>query len=95
MTRHLVPLENGGWDADARTELDEVARVVDPDLAVIEEDVDTLGGLVSVLAGHVPQTGTIVEHASGWRLEVTEADSKRVARLRLHPPQRRDDTEED
>jgi magnesium and cobalt transporter len=94
-TANLVPLENGGWDADARTELDEVARVVDPDLAVIEEDVDTLGGLVSVLAGHVPQTGTIVEHASGWRLEVTEADSKRVARLRLHPPQRRVDTEED
>ena len=23
---------------------------------------------------------------SGWRLEVTEGDAKRVTRLRLHPP---------
>ena len=94
-TANLIALDNGGWEADARTELDEVARVVDPQLAIIEEDVDTLGGLVSVLAGHVPQTGAIVEHASGWRLEVIEADSKRIARLRLHPPQRRADSEED
>jgi CBS domain containing-hemolysin-like protein len=94
-TANLIPLEGGAWDADARTELDEVAATVDPRLAEIEEDVDTLGGLVSVLAGHVPQAGVIVEHASGWRLEVTEADSKRIARLRLHPPQPRDGSEED
>ena len=83
----LVALDDGAWEADARTELDEVSTVVDPRLAEIDEDVDTLGGLASVLAGHVPQTGEIVEHASGWRLEVLEADAKRVARLRLHPPQ--------
>jgi magnesium and cobalt transporter len=94
-TANLVALDDGLWDADARTELDEVAQIIDPRLADVEEDVDTLGGLVSVLAGHVPQTGEIVEHGSGWRLEVTEADSKRVARLRLHPPLVRDELEED
>ena len=28
----------------------------------------------------------MLEHPSGWTLEVTEGDSKRVTRLRLHPP---------
>jgi hypothetical protein len=27
-----------------------------------------------------------VVHDSGWTLEVTEADPRRVSRLRLHPP---------
>jgi CBS domain containing-hemolysin-like protein len=91
----LVALEDGIWDADARTELDEVGALIDRRLAEVEEDVDTLGGLASVLAGHVPQAGEIVEHASGWRLEVTEADGKRVTRLRLHPPRLRSDAEEE
>jgi CBS domain containing-hemolysin-like protein len=82
----LVALDHGIWDADARAELEDVAEAIDPRLAEIEEDVDTLGGLASVLAGHVPQTGEIVDHPSGWRLEVTDGDAKRVTRLRLHPP---------
>ncbi len=82
----LTALDDGIWDADARAELDEVAEVVDARLAVVEEDVDTLGGLAFVLAGHVPHVGEVVEHPSGWKLEVTECDPRRVTRLRLHPP---------
>jgi CBS domain containing-hemolysin-like protein len=85
-TALLVPLDDGLWDADARAELEEVAELIDARLAEVEEDVDTLGGLASVLAGHVPQAGEIVQHPSGWRLEITDADPRRVARLRLHPP---------
>jgi len=82
----LVPLEDGIWEADARAELDEVGECVDPRLADVEEDVDTIGGLASVLAGHVPKAGEILTHDSGWRLEVIDADTRRVSRLRLHPP---------
>ncbi|MBU3079145.1 hemolysin family protein [Sphingomonas quercus] len=82
----LVPLGDGLWEADARAELEDVAAEIDPRLAEVEEDVDTLGGLASVLAGHVPQPGEIVEHGSGWRLEVMGGDARRVTRLRLHPP---------
>jgi CBS domain containing-hemolysin-like protein len=83
----LIPLEDGIWDADARAELEEVAATIDARLGIVEEDVDTLGGLATVLAGHVPQPGEIVEHPSGWRLEITESDARRVARLRLHAPE--------
>jgi CBS domain containing-hemolysin-like protein len=82
----LIALEDGLWDADARAELEDVAQAVDPRLAEVEEDVDTLGGLAFVLAGHVPQQGEMLEHPSGWRLEVTGCEARRVTRLRLHPP---------
>jgi len=82
----LIARADGRWDADARAELEDVAEQVDPRLAEVAEDVDTLGGLATVLAGHVPQAGETVQHPSGWRLEVTEADPRRVARLTLHPP---------
>ncbi|MDO9368188.1 MAG: hemolysin family protein [Sphingopyxis sp.] len=82
----FAPGEGGCWDADARAELDDVGEAIDPRLAEIEEDVDTLGGLAAVLAGHVPEVGEILLHPSGWRIEVTEADERRVHRLRLHPP---------
>ncbi|MET3436437.1 hemolysin family protein [Sphingomonas sp. 1185] len=81
----LVPLDGGAWDADARVGLEEVARTVDPALEEAEDDVDTLGGLTAVMAGQVPPVGTCLDHPSGWRIEVTEADERRIHRLRLHP----------
>ncbi|MEQ9661556.1 MAG: hemolysin family protein [Parasphingopyxis sp.] len=85
-TELLTETPDGHWEAEARAELDDVAEIVDERLGEIDEDVDTLGGLAFVLAGHVPEEGEMLEHPSGWTLEVTEGDSKRVTRLRLHPP---------
>ncbi|MBX9881884.1 MAG: hemolysin family protein [Sphingomonas sp.] len=82
----LVPIDDGGWEADARAELEEVAAVVDPRLGVAEEDIDTIGGLAALLAGQVPAAGAVLGHPSGWRIEIVAADGKRVQRLRLHPP---------
>ena len=82
----LVPLDGGAWDADARVELEDVGETVDPRLAEADSDVDTISGLTAVLAGHVPQPGDCIDHPSGWRIEVTDADERRINRLRLHPP---------
>lgn len=82
----LVARGDGSWDADARAELEDVAERIDARLAEVEEDVDTIGGLAVVLAGHVPQPGESVEHVSGWTIEVTEGDERRVLRVRLLPP---------
>ncbi len=82
----LVNVEDGIWEADARAELEDVANVIDPRRGEIDEDVDTLGGLTFVLAGHVPQVGEMLQHDSGWRIEVTEGDERRVTRVRLHAP---------
>ena len=87
----LIPLGDGLWDADAAVELDEVAFKVDPRLAEVEEAIDTLGGLAFVLAGQVPQVGAMLSHESGWRIEVTGGNERHVTRLRLHPPQEREE----
>jgi CBS domain containing-hemolysin-like protein len=90
----LVPIDGGAWDADARAELEDAATLIDPRLGETDHDVDTLGGLAAVLAGHVPTVGECVDHPSGWKLEVLDADERRIHRLRLHPPVTRE-VEED
>lgn len=83
----VVPVSPTIWDADARAELDDVAEIVgDPRIAEVDEAVDTLGGLAFVLAGQVPSEGTVLNHPSGWCMEVTGADETHVTRLRLHAP---------
>ena len=83
----IVDIGEGMWDCDARAELDDVAENVSPALAEVEESVDTLGGLAFVLAEQVPEVGRILEHPSGWRIEVTDGDETHVKRLRLHAPE--------
>ncbi len=90
----MVPLEGGLWEADARAELEDVAKEIDQRLADVEEDVDTLGGLAFVIAGRVPDAGEILEHEEcGWKLEIIGSDGRRVTRLRLHPPVEKEEQE--
>ncbi|MBN8820004.1 MAG: HlyC/CorC family transporter [Sphingomonas sp.] len=85
----LVPLDDGLWEADARAELDDIAETIDPKLAEVESDVDTIGGLAFVIAGKVPDVGDILLHPqSGWRIEIVDGDPRHVTRVRLHPPEK-------
>ena len=83
----LTMLDDGLWEADARIELEELAEAVDARLSSDEDEVDTLGGLVFLLAGHIPAKGECVNHPSGWKLEAVDSDPRRIIRVRLHPPQ--------
>ena len=89
----IIPLDGGAWEADARAELEDVAETIGTELDV-DGDVDTIGGLAAVLAGHVPQKGECIQHASGWTIEVIEAEPTRVERVRLHPPKGRPESDE-
>jgi len=83
----LVRLDETTWDADARVELEELAETVDPRLTWEEDEVDTLGGLVFLLAGHIPAKGESVTHPSGWVMEALDSDPKKIIRVRLHAPE--------
>ena len=83
----LTMLDDGIWEADARIELDDLAKAVDAKLASDDDEVDTLGGLVFLLAGHIPAKGECVIHPSGWRLEAVDSDPRRILRVRLHAPE--------
>jgi len=82
----LTMLDEGVWEADGRVELEELAKAVDPRLTWEEDEVDTLGGLMFLLAGRIVPPGESVCHPSGWRLESLAADPKRILRARLHAP---------
>jgi CBS domain containing-hemolysin-like protein len=75
------------WEADARLPIDELASTLETDLAddAVGVEVDTLGGLVFMLAGRVPAPGEHVDHPAGWRFEVIDGDPRMVKRLRIQP----------
>jgi len=83
----LTMLDEGLWEADARVELEEVAETIDRRLSSDDDEVDTLGGLVFLLAGHIPQKGECVTHPSGWKLEAIDSDPRKIIRVRLHAPE--------
>jgi CBS domain containing-hemolysin-like protein len=83
----LSRLDEGVWEADARIELEDLAEAVDARLVWEEDEVDTLGGLVFLLAGHIPVRGESVLHPSGWRLEAIDSDPRKILRVRLHAPE--------
>ena len=75
----------GGWDADARIELADLAEGTGVEFEVEDDEVDTLGGLVFSLAGRVPQRGEVISHPSGYDFEVTEADARTIRKIRIRP----------
>ena len=81
----LVERADGSLIADARTPIEmlEARRGTRLRLERDEEEVDTLGGLVSSLAGRVPKRGEVIAHPSGIEFEVLDADPRRVKRLQV------------
>lgn len=77
----------GVYMAQAITPLDEFQAEIGFDLTaheeIDEEEVDTLGGLVFMLAGHVPARGEVIPHPDGPEFEVVDADPRRIKRLRV------------
>jgi CBS domain containing-hemolysin-like protein len=73
----------GGWDADARVELGEFADATGVEFVAEDDEADTLGGLVVSLAGRVPQRGEVISHPAGFDFEVTEADARKIRKLRI------------
>ena len=76
-----------GVTATARTPVKELEdqlklKLLSPEQ---EDEIDTLGGLVFALVGHVPARGEMVSHPSGIEFEVLDADARRIKRLKIHP----------
>ena len=51
-----------------------------------DEDIDTIGGLIFMMAGRVPTRGEILPHPSGYQFEILEADPRRIKRVRVRKP---------
>jgi CBS domain containing-hemolysin-like protein len=81
----VVARPGGLFEADGRAPLEDLEEALGVTLAPAEldEDIDTVAGLVSVLAGRVPQRGEVITHPDGFDIEITDADPRRVKRVRI------------
>ena len=77
----------GCYTAASRAPLDDFQEATGVRLVTDEEEeIDTLGGLVFMLAGRVPARGEVIPHESGAQFEVIDADPRRIKRLRVRLP---------
>ena len=84
-TPQIEAAADGSFIVDARATLDAVAQAVNApmDTLVDLEEVDTIAGLVSALAGHVPARGEIIQLGEALECEVIDADPRRVKKIRI------------
>ncbi len=71
--------------ADARIELEEIAKAIGGDFDVRDrlEDVDTLGGLIFSALGRIPVRGEVVQAVPGFEFQILDADPRRIKRVRI------------
>ena len=81
----IIARPGGVFEADGRAPLEDLEEALGAGLvpADLDEDIDTVAGLVSALAGRVPQRGEVIAHPDGYDIEITDADPRRVKWVRL------------
>jgi CBS domain containing-hemolysin-like protein len=79
--------EDGAWVVDARAELDEVEAASGIRFAESLDagSVETVGGLVTMIAGRVPAKGERVSFSGSAEFEVLDADPRKVKKVLLRP----------
>lgn len=77
----------GVFEADARAPLEELEAALGRDLAPpdLDEEIDTVGGLVAAIAGRLPRRGEVIAHPGGYEIQVLDADPRRIKRVRIRP----------
>lgn len=78
----------GQWLVQARAPLNEIEAETGLKLVSDDEgdEVDTLGGLIFMLAGRIPLRGEVIAHDSGVEFVVVDADPRRIKRIRIRVP---------
>ena len=72
----IQPASGGYLMIEARASLEEVGEVLGTDLELHEaaEDVETIGGYLTTIAGRVPSRGELIRTPNGIEFEVMDAD---------------------
>lgn len=84
-TPKIVQIGEGVYLADARLSLEDFYEKTGFTLQLSnrDEDINTLGGYVTALLGHMPSRGELVSSPNGLEFEVIDSDPRRLNRLRI------------
>ena len=77
-------LENDILLADARLELIDLEKITGPLLDnQLNQEIDTLGGLVCSLSGRVPALGECVRHKNGIEFHIIDGDARKIRKIKI------------
>jgi CBS domain containing-hemolysin-like protein len=81
----IVQQVDGSFIADARASLEDVTATIGEEFNIGEagEDVDTLGGYLTWIAGRLPLRGEVIAGPDPFEIEVLDADPRRIKRVRV------------
>ena len=82
----IKKISDNEWQAGAKTEIEEFKKETKIDLELPSDkpnEFDTLGGVAIGVIGHLPKIGEIIEHPKGVKLEVLDADERRIKTLKI------------
>lgn len=76
---------DGTYDVDARCPVQEFEHQIGAILTASEKEaeIETIGGLVFRMAGHVPTRGEVLTHENGYVFRVLDADARHIRRVRV------------
>ena len=80
----ITTLDNGGLLVDARTNILDLERALGIDFSNIEldEDTETVGGLISNISGKIPEVNdNIPEPKLGINFKILEADHRKIHKV--------------
>lgn len=89
----IAKAAGGSLIVDARATIDATAAELDvkiSELFQIDDDIDTIGGLVATIAGRVPIRGEVIKSDFGMEFEILDADPRRVKKIRIRKKPIRD-----
>jgi len=81
----IVQQADGSFISDARASLEDVTSTIGEEFNIGEagEDVDTIGGYLTWLAGRLPLRGEVIAGPEPFEIEVLDADPRRIKRVRI------------
>ncbi|GBQ97787.1 hemolysin/magnesium/cobalt transporter CorC/HlyC [Acetobacter nitrogenifigens DSM 23921 = NBRC 105050] len=84
----IVERPDGSYDVDARCPVEKFERRLGLILTESEREaeIETIGGLVFRLAGHVPTRGEVLTHEGGFVFRVLDSDARHIRKVRVRPP---------
>ena len=81
----IIRVNTNIFEVNARIRMEKLENELGLNLLTEEKEgeFDTLGGLIFFQLGRVPTKGESVQHVSGLRFEILEADPRRIKKVRI------------
>jgi magnesium and cobalt transporter len=79
----VVEVSRNTYIVEGRSEIEDIEEKLGVSLSDEEGNYETFGGFLMSYLGRVPQTGEVISHPSGIKIEIKDADERRIKTARV------------